>query len=170
MSYKSALQECSRRVPHKSVPGPQERPTRVSYKSVTERDCPTRVTCYKTVSRASYKSAPHKSDKQECPHKNVLQECQSVPQECPTRVSKKSCPARVSYKRFRGASWKPPWKQKRPEGELGWYHDAGTSSGVPGDILGSCEELRWVVTHTQTPSIALDLIAAPAHGHTCLAA
>jgi hypothetical protein len=30
--------------------------------------------------------------------------------------------------------------------------NAGTSTGVPGDILGSYEELRWMEPHMSSPS------------------
>ena len=33
-----------------------------------------------------------------------------------------------------------------------WNGVAGTSPGVPGDILGSYEELRWMEPHTSSPS------------------
>ena len=40
------------------------------------------------------------------------------------------------------------WLSRSPLAE----NEAGTSPGVPGDILGSYEELRWMEPHMSSPS------------------
>ena len=96
-------QECSTRVPYKSVP--QECRTRVSYKTGPSRGCPARV-LYKSFLQGSPIRVSHKSVPQECPtresYKSVSQSVPQDPQECHTRVSHKSdkqeCPTRMSCK------------------------------------------------------------------------
>ena len=39
-----------------------------------------------------------------------------------------------------------------PSGKCEVISEAGASSGVPDDILGAYEELRWMEPHTSSPS------------------